>query len=113
MPILCDPNSTFSVSLKSDEGKTPLPSFTVRCQSMRGQMRICEVIDKLAIGETTTADLFAETLEVLESVIVGWKNMPFAYEVGRVADLLNYSEARELLRSVLYASQLGPDEKKD
>lgn len=113
MPILCDPQSTFTVSLKSDEGRTPLPSFIVRCQSMRGQMRICAVIDKLADGDTNTADLFAETIEVLDDIVVDWKNMPEDYAKGKLVDYLNYSEARELLRTVLYASQLGPNEKKD
>lgn len=113
MPILCDPNSTFSVSLKGDDGKNPLPTFTVRCQSMRGQMRICEVIDKLVDENMTTAELFTQTIAMLGEVVVGWQNMPIPFSTDALADLLNYNEARELLRSVLYHSQLGADEKKD
>lgn len=113
MPILCDPNSTFPVWLKSDEDKSPRPTFLVRCQSMRGQMNICATIDKLADETTTTAELFEETLQRLSEVVVGWKDMPIPFSKESIGELLNYAEARELLRSVLYASQLGPDEKKD
>lgn len=80
---------------------------------MRGQMAICATLDKLTDDATGTAELFSETLERLGEVIVGWKDMPLPFSKENIGELLNYAEARELLRTVLYNSQLGPDEKKD
>ena len=113
MPILSDPNSTFDVVLERDKDKLPTPTFVARCQSMRGQLKICSVIDLLTVPDTDTAVLFTKTIEALQEVFVGWKNMPTEYSPEALIDCVNYSEARELLRSVLYGSQLGPEEKKD
>lgn len=112
MPILCDPNSTFDVVLDSDADKTPTPTFVARCQSLRGQMQICATIDKLAEQKTSTAELFTETIERLAAVFVGWRNMPEEYEPSKLGDYLNYAEARQLLRKVLYHSQVSSVEKK-
>ena len=113
MPILCDPESTFNVWLKSDEAKSPRPEFIARCQSMRGQMKVSGTLDLMTSEEITTQHLFEETIKRLQEVLVGWKNMPEPYAPDKLWDYLNYSEARDLLRSVLYGSQLGPEEKKD
>ena len=112
MPILCEPDATFPVVLESDKNKTPQPTFIAKAQSMRGQQRIGATLDLWNEPELPVDELFEKTLEVLGAVFVGWRNMPTAYSVDALAETINYAEARELLRLVLFASQLDPESKK-
>lgn len=112
MPILCEPDATFPVVLESDKDKTPQPTFIAKAQSMRGQQRIGATLDLWNESELSVRELFEKTLEVLGAVFVGWRNMPKPYSVEALADTINYAEARELLRQVLFASQLDPESKK-
>lgn len=108
MPIYLEPGHTFPVRLKSDEGKSPLPTFHVLTQSMRGQREIAAVLDKLTEAEVTTPELFDATTAQIERVVARTENMP-----EFKADLLSYAEARELLTMAMYNQQLDHDSKKD
>lgn len=107
MPIYLEPGHTFPVCLDADESKSPRPTFYVLTQSMRGQRQIADVLDKLEEESVTTSELFDATIAQLERVIARTDHMP-----GFTADSLSYSEARELLRKVMYNQQLDHDSKK-
>lgn len=115
MPVYLEPNKTFPVCLKSDEAK-PIetrPVFMAKAQSMRGQLRISETLDLWNEPGLSVVELFNRTLDVLADVFCGWKNIPGEFSRDGLLDTINYSEARELLRLVLYASQLDTEAKKD
>lgn len=113
MPILCEPGALFDVVLESDKDKANPPTFVCKAQSIRGQQKISVVLDKLTDGQTTITELFDETLATLAEVVDGWKNMPTAYSKDELANWLNYGECRELLRGVLYNSQVSAETKKN
>ena len=117
MPIFLEPGQSFPVVLDCDKDKPAetRPTFYVRSQSMRGQKRILEVLDRLSTDESVTVDdLFSDAVNVLSDVIVRWTNMN-NIELSKEAmlDVLTYQEARELLRKVAYNQHVTTDEKKD
>lgn len=112
MPIFLEPNQKYPVVLDADKGKTPTPTFYARSQSMRGQQRIAECLDRLQDESVTAAELFDETIAVLGQVLVGWSNMGRDFDAGTLGELLTYNEARELLRKVMYNQHLDSEEKK-
>lgn len=116
MPLFLEPNQKYAIHLESDAAlpEAARPIFFARSQSMRGQQRIGEVLDLWTDAtDLTLAKLFAETCEVLGTVLVGWKNMGgIEYSKEKLAELLTYNEARELLRKVMYNQHVTADEKK-
>lgn len=116
MPIALEPGQKYPIVLESDidKPKESQPTFFAKSQSMRGQQRIGEVLDLWTSSEELTiADLFAQTVEVLSTVLVGWKHMnDIEFSKDALAEVLTYSEARELLRKVMYNQHITADEKK-
>ena len=116
MPVFLEPDQKFSIVLASDKDK-PIetrPTFFAKSQSMRGQRRIAEVLDRLTSDESVTTDqLFTDIVDKLAEVLVGWvhmSNIPYSKEA--LEDVLSYSEARELLRMVSYNQHVTLEEKK-
>ena len=107
MPLYLEPDLLFPVVLDSDKDKIPCPTFWAQSQSMRGQAKTAAVLDAWN-GQIDASELFARTIEELKRVVVKCENMP-AFEW----DLLTYSEARELLRKVMFNQHLDTQEKKD
>ena len=116
MPLFLEPGITFPVVLDSDADKPveSQPTFLAKSQSMRGQQRVGEVLDMWTTSPDITIDkLFDETIEVLASVFVGWKNMgSVEFSSDALRDVLTYTEARELLRKVMYNQHVQTLEKK-
>lgn len=116
MPIALEPGQKYPIVLDSDKDKPKesQPTFFAKSQSMRGQQKIGEVLDMWTQQENLTIpELFNATIDVLGGVVVGWSNMSgIEFSVDALRDVLTYSEARELLRKVMYNQHITTDEKK-
>lgn len=116
MPVFLEPGLSFPVVLESDKDKPAetQPTFLAKSQAMRGQQKICNVLDRLTTDKDVTAEqLFNDVVDTLGQVLVGWKNMnDIPYSVDALRDVLTYNEARELLRKVAYNQHVTLDEKK-
>lgn len=116
MPIALEPGQQFPIVLDSDaeKPKESQPTFFAKSQAMRGQLKVANVLDLYTENPDITAEeLFSKTVDVLADVLIGWKNMcGIEYSKDALADVLNYSEARELLRKVMHNQYLSHDEKK-
>ena len=116
MPLFLEPGQKYPIVLDidADKPKATQPTFYARSQSMRGQQMIGDALD-LYTSDTaiTHGELFDETIAVLIKVLCGWSNMG-GHEFGGdgLRSVLNYSEARELLRKVMYNQHITADEKK-
>lgn len=116
MPLFLEPDQRYPIVLDSDEGKPveSRPTFFAKSQSMRGQEQVGRVLDMWTDQpEITVSELFESTVNLLGSILVGWKNMgDLAFSVEEVRNVLTYTEARELLRKVMYNQHITPTEKK-
>lgn len=115
MPLFLEPGQQYPIVLDidADKPKESRPTFYAKSQSMRGQQRIGEVLDMWGDNpDLTLCELFDATLAVLSGVVVGWTHMGREFSIDAMKDVLNYSEARELLRKVMYNQHITPDEKK-
>ena len=116
MPIFLEPNIGFDVVLDADMGKPvdTRPTFVAKSQSMRGQQRILRMLDRLNTDTSVTSDqLFDDIVDVLGDVLCGWRNMSgIEFAKDRIADVLSYTEARELCRKVAYNQRIDDLEKK-
>ena len=116
MPVFLEPDCKFPVVLDSDADK-PIetrPTFYAKSQSMRGQKRIADVLDRLTTDkDVTTDELFSDVVEALAVAFTGWENMNgIEFSKDSLYNVLSYSEARELLRKVMHNSHVTTDEKK-
>jgi hypothetical protein len=115
MPLFLEPGQKYPIVLDIDANK-PIesqPTFFAKSQAMRGQLSIGEVLDMWGEANLTLRELFDATIVVLDGVVVGWKNMGgIEFSSDAMRDVLNYSEARELLRKVMYNQHITTDEKK-
>lgn len=116
MPLFLEPGQKYPIVLDidADKPKESQPTFFAKSQSMRGQQKIGEVLDLWSNSpDITLPDLFDATIDVLDGVVIGWRNMGgIEFSADKLRDVLNYSEARELLRKVMYNQHITPDEKK-
>lgn len=116
MPLFLEPGQKYPIVLDTDANKPESiqPTFFARSQSMRGQQKIGEVLDMWTDNPNLTLkELFDATIEVLDGVVVGWKNMSgIEFSIEELRGILNYNEARELLRKVMYNQHITADEKK-
>ena len=123
MPIYLEPGQRYPVVLDSDANKPEgeRPTFYAKSQSMRGQQRIAEVLDRLTDEPGVSVEqLFDDAVQTLSGILVGWERMvspetgePIPYSPEALADVLTYTEARELMGKVMFNQHLRPDEKKD
>lgn len=112
MPIFLEPGREFPVVLEGDKDKTPTPTFYARSLSMRKQQEVADALDAW-LGEIDSKELFQRTVNVLLSVFTRIENMPGELSAEWLMDSLTYTEARELLRTVLFNNHLDHDAKKD
>lgn len=115
MPLSLEPGQGYPIVLDSDTSK-PVevqPTFFAKSQSMRGQQRVGETLDLWSAKDVTVSDLFEKTCDVLADVLISWKNMGgIEFSKAALSELLSYSEARELLRKVMYNQHITAEEKK-
>ncbi len=116
MPLFLEPGQQYPIVLDCDANKPveTRPTFFAKSQSMRGQQKIGQVLDLWTDKpEITIQELFDQTIQVLDGVVVGWKNMgDIAFSNDALRDVLAYSEAREILRKVMFNQHITADEKK-
>lgn len=116
MPVFLEPGQRYPVVLDSDAAKPAesRPTFFAKSQSMRGQQRIADVLDRLrSDSDVTASELFEDACRVLSEVLVDWRHMNgIEFDVSKLPDILTYSEARELLRKIAYNQHVQFDEKK-
>lgn len=116
MPLALEPGQQYPIVLDVDKDKPEAsrPTFFAKSQSMRGQQAIGTVLDLWTENDDLTIEaLFEATCKVLSGVIVGWKHMNgIEFSKEAIPDVLAYSEARELLRKVMYNQHITQDEKK-
>lgn len=116
MPLFLEPNQRFAVVLESDKDKPAesRPTFFAKSQTMRNQRRVGEVLDMIYAQPSPSVDeMFGTTCDMLAEVLVGWSNMggvEFSREV--MEDVLTFTEARELLRLVMFNQAVTDDQKK-
>lgn len=116
MPIFLEPDQKHPAVLSIDKDKpvATRPTFHAKSQSMRGQKKIADVIDRLFSDPTaTTEQLHSDATEMLSEVLVGWSNMNgIEYSKEAIQDVLSYTEARELLTIVYHNQHVTPEQKK-
>jgi hypothetical protein len=116
MPLFLEPGQKYPIVLDcdADKPKAEQPTFFAKAQSMRGQLRVGEALDLYTTDpDITQAELFNKTVEVLVDVLAGWQNMGgHMFGEEGLRSVLNYLEARELLRKVMYNQHITADEKK-
>jgi hypothetical protein len=106
MPKSLEPEiDVFEVWLQSDANK-PIetrPVFICKTQSMRGQRKLLTAYDQFY--DTTTNETidqkFATLIDVVFSILAGWRNMG-GKDLTResIDELLTHAEATELVRKV-------------
>jgi hypothetical protein len=116
MPLFLEPGQQYPVWLDSDAEKpmAERPVFFAKSQPLRGQQRVGEVLDLATSNpDITIGELFEQIISVLQSVFCGWKNMGgIDYAPERLAEVISYREARELLMKVMYNQHITAYEKK-
>ena len=116
MPLSLEPGQKYPIVLDTDldKPKSTQPTFYARSQSMRGQQKIADVLDQWTENpDISIKELFESTVEVLRGVVIGWANMGgHEFSDDAMYLVLNYQEARELLRKVMYNQHITTDEKK-
>jgi len=100
MPLPLSTEDRFSLVLRTDE-KLPQekqPRFFFRFLSGREQRRQAEKFDELE-RLNSSVQRIDKLFAILKNVLVGWENMPngLAYDLERVEDVLQFSEAQELI----------------
>ena len=116
MPLFLEPGQKYPIVLDvdADKPKNVQPTFFAKSQAMRGQQKIGEVLDLWSDQpDIPIRELFDQTLDVLDGVVIGWKNMgDIEFSKEGLRSVLNFNEARELLRKVMYNQHVTADEKK-
>jgi hypothetical protein len=116
MPLFLEPDQRFSVSLECDRDKPAetRPTFFAKSQTMRNQRKVGEVLDSIYADPAPDIDeMFTAACDMLATVLVGWKNMGgIEYSREALEDVLTFTEARELLRLVMFNQGLTDDQKK-
>jgi hypothetical protein len=114
MPVFLEPDQKFPIVLERDKDKPAesRPTFFAKSQSMRGQRRVADTIDRLTEKDISNKELFDDIVETLGMVLVGWQHMGRPYAKEAIEDVVDYFEARELLRLVMFNQHVTAEEKK-
>lgn len=116
MPLKLSPDETIDVCLSSDK-EVPIesrPVFVAKVQTMRGQRLISAAVDRWSKPEGIESPdvLYDETVALLKTLLVDWRNMGMAFDLESLEDLLTYIEARELISLIQYGQNMTEAEKK-
>lgn len=116
MPLFLEPNQRFAIVLECDRAKPAesRPTFFAKSQTMRNQRKVGEVLDSIYAEPAPNIDeMFRSACDMLAEVLVGWANMGgIEYSREALEDVLTFTEARELLRLVMFNQGLSDDQKK-
>jgi hypothetical protein len=116
MPLFLEPNQQFAVVLECDKDKPAesRPTFFAKSQTMRGQRLVGEVLDSIYADPAPDLDaMFCTACDKLAEVLIGWENMGgVTFSREAMEDVLTFTEARELLRLVMFNQGLTTGQKK-
>lgn len=119
MPIACDPKETFTIVLKSDQGKPAdkQPRFIFRYLTGR-EWKECDRINEEAGKQKTNTEGYDMVISGIALGLVGWENLtdregePIPYDPANLDLAITISEAWELLFSLLGTTRLQAEDKK-
>jgi len=118
MPLALEPNQRLQFILKSDQGKTPPPSFYYHALSARDvgvKQKAINDLPNEATGTKTTDLIKAQ----LEGVLVDWDNMTgrdgkaIPFNLAELDAILTVNEMWELTFGILAGNHVSDDEKKN
>lgn len=117
MTVFVEPNESFPVVLKRYEHlpKENQPTFFALSRTMRQQRKLLTMLDRLTDDENgykTHDEAFTDAVQTLSEVVVGWKNFSVEFSKEAFEDVLSYTEARELIRSIANNQHVKYEEKK-
>jgi hypothetical protein len=119
MPFSCDPDATFDLVLKIDQGKPAeqRPTFQCRYLSCREEAKV-DRLWKEAFDDATPIDAFyAKLQEAAWIIVAGWRNWtdrvgrPIPYAADSLMELGN-SDLQELIQSSMKEQRLSEAQKK-
>lgn len=108
MPAYLKPGCEAPVWLESDKDVVPRPTFYARALTMGEQLELSAKLDAPLAAGTGTDELFKQTTDLLADLVVRFENLP-DFEWNK----LNWGEAQELIRKIVYSQGLTYEEKKD
>lgn len=115
MPLATDPNQTFKIVLKSDQGKKKPPAFIYQFSSCR-ELREADNLYKKIMAAKTDAEINdagqKKLFMLLRRKLVGWENMGRKYDPKELEAILTLPEAFELFFRMLNQSPSVDDKKK-
>lgn len=86
------------------------PTFICECLNGRQQRELLFIKDGLDNGKDT--DNFDKVFTAVDAHLIGWRNVGIPYKKGALLDLINYSQALELLGHLVFQSPTVEDKKK-
>ena len=113
MPIALDPDRTIDIVLKLDEGKPNPPAFVCKFLTGRQVAKVQQL--RAAVSERGLIDQQAidQLSEALGVGLVGWRNLPGEFAVGRLADVLTFAEMFELAGKMVTRTDATEEELKN
>src|SRR5690348_1276392 len=101
MPLALDPQARFSVVLKTDQGKTPAPTFHFRSANVRQWIQVVNQLEGVK-QEASGANALPFLISAIRINLVGWSNMigpagEIPYDADKLETIINPAEANELL----------------
>jgi len=124
MPKCLQPGQRYPIVLDCDSElpKESQPTFYAAAQSMIGQEKIGDLIDRWSDEKTdlTRQEFFNEAVELLDEIIIDWAHMndpdtaeKIPFSTNSIRQWLTYLEVRELIRKVMYNTHIDPETKKN
>lgn len=118
MPIAVDPESLFPFVLESDKGKPSPPTFLLKPLTVR-EFRKAVAVDADVQAAATTDAAITIIMDGIRLGLRGWRNVtdsdgkPIDYSPEALEDVIEISEAKELMRAVQDAGALLAEAKKN
>ncbi len=117
MPLVLEPNHTFTAVLAADAGKIHPPTFIFRflsCREWKVITALREQLEQAATGPEII-DLF---IRIIRTALTGWNNVlnydgqSLDYHPDLLEDILTITEAKELMIAALNQLPSEEDKKK-
>ena len=120
MPIMCDPESDFSIVLESDKGKDNPPTFRYRPLSAREWKEVGAVYDKMNSGSVTAiGDQIDIIVKAVSIGLIGWENVTdrdgnkIEFDLQQIDTFLTPLEmSTDLMQKILSSGMTEADDKK-
>ena len=101
MPAAIDPGGRYAVSLQIDKDKDPKPTFEFIFLTGRQQRQLLEIYEDIGSDPAANVKGLDKVFNMLRKFLTGWLNMPIDYDPAALEDLINLTEAMELINRLL------------